>query len=229
MTAGIPPGPRLNIGSGPSNPPAWINVDGSWQARLAGYPWLARLGRRALGVDIGHWPKGVQHRDIRRGLPYRHDSVAVVYASHVLEHLHRSETVRFLTHVRQLLKPEGVCRVVVPDAHAIVGWYLAHREEPAAPGHGSSSDLLMDMLMLRARDARPGSRLIGMVRRMAGLHEHKWMYDQEGLLTVFEEAGFVRPAARRYLESAIPRDLLEQVERADRICQGAGVCVEGIK
>jgi predicted SAM-dependent methyltransferase len=226
---GIPPGPWLNVGSGPSNPTAWINFDGSWQARLAGHPWLAGIGRRALGVDIGHWPAGVKHLDIRRGLPYGHGSVAVVYASHVLEHLHRSDTVRFLTHVRQLLKPGGVCRVVVPDVHAIVGWYLAHREEPAAPGKKSSSDLLMDMLMLRAREARAGNRVLGVVRRIADLHEHKWMYDQEGLLAVFEEAGFVRPAARRYLESAIPRDPLEQVEYADRLCHGAGVCVEAIK
>jgi len=54
------------------------------------------------------------------------------------------------------------------------------------------------------------------------------MYDQEGLLAVFEEAGFARPAARQYLESVIPRAPLEQVEREDRICHGAGVCVEAI-
>ena len=50
-----------------------------------------------------------------------------------------------------------------------------------------------------------------------------------GLLAVFEEAGFVRPAARQYLESVIPREPLEQVERADRLCRGAGVCVEATK
>ena len=227
--AAIPTGPWLNIGSGPSNPHAWINFDGSWQARLAGYPWLAHIGRRVLGVEIGHWPTGVLHRDIRRGLPYAHDSVAVVYASHVLEHLHRGDTVRFLTHVRQLLKPGGVCRVVVPDVRAIVTWYLANRDEPAAQKTRSSSDLLMGMLMLRAPDAHAGNPVLGLVRRAADLHEHKWMYDQEGLQAVFEEAGFTRPAARGYLESAIPCEPLEQVERADRVCGGAGVCVEAIK
>lgn len=227
--ASIPTGPWLNIGSGPSNPPAWINFDGSWQARFAGYPWLASLGRRVLGVGIGHWPRGVRHRDIRRGLPYALHSVAVVYASHVLEHLHRRDAVRFLTHVRQLLKPGGVCRVVVPDVHAIVTWYLANRDEPAAQKTRSSSDLLMGMLMLRAPDARAANPVLGLARRAADLHEHKWMYDQEGLQAVFEEAGFARPAACAYLESAIPREPLEQVERADRVCGGAGVCVEAIK
>ena len=225
----IPSGPFLNIGSGPSSPPDWINYDGSWQARLAGYPWLAHLGRLALGVDIGHWPKGVKHRDIRKGLPYDRDSVAVVYASHVLEHLHRGDTVRFLSHVRQLLKPGGVCRVVVPDVHAIVTWYLANRDEPESQKKQSSSDLLMGMLLLRAPEARGGNPLLGAVRRAADLHEHKWMYDQEGLLAVFEEAGFSQPEGRGYLESAIPRASLEQVERADRVSNGAGVCVEAIK
>lgn len=224
----IPAGPWLNIGSGPSSPDGWINFDGSWQARLAGRPWLAGLGRRAFGIDIGHWPTGVKHRDIRRGLPFERDSVAVVYGSHLLEHLHRRDTVRFLTHVRELLKPGGVCRVVVPDVHAIVTWYLANRDEPAAHKAQSSSDLLMGMLMLRAPEAR-GNAVLGLVRRAADLHEHKWMYDQEGLQAVFAEAGFARPAARQYLESAIPRQRLEQVERADRVCHGAGVCVEAIK
>jgi predicted SAM-dependent methyltransferase len=227
--AEIPSGPWLNVGSGPSNPAPWVNLDGSWQARLAGHPALAHAGRLTLGVDVGHWPAGVKHLDIRRGLPYGRGSVAVVYASHVLEHLHRSETVRFLARVREALKPRGVCRVVVPDLHAIVRWYLAHREEPAAERTESSSDLLMGMLMLRGREPRGGNRLLGLVRRIGDLHEHKWMYDQEGLLAVFEEAGFAHPDARRYLESVIPREALERVERADRLCQGAGVCVEAIR
>ena len=40
---------------------------------------------------------------------------------------------------------------------------------------------------------------------------------------------FVRPGARQYLESVLPREPLEQVERADRLCRGAGVCVEATK
>jgi predicted SAM-dependent methyltransferase len=227
--AAIPPGPWLNVGSGPSSPAAWINFDGSWQARVAGHRWLATLGRRTLGVEIGQWPNGVRYRDIRRGLPYGRDSVAVVYASHVLEHLHRGDTVRFLTHVRQLLKPGGVCRVVVPDVHAIVTWYLANRDEPAAQKTCSSSDLLMGMLMLRGPEARGRNPVLDIVRRVADLHQHKWMYDLEGLQAVFEEAGFACPEGRQYLESAIPGEPLAQVERADRVCDGAGVCVEAVK
>ena len=222
----IPPGPWLNVGSGPSAPPGWISLDGSWQARLAGRTWLTRVGRLALGIDIGHWPRGVRYQDIRRGLGYPDGSVAVVYASHVIEHLHRGDSVRFLRGVRSALRPGGVCRVVVPDLFAIVGWYLAHRQEPAEHRKESSSDLLMNMLMLRSRDPQAGNRLLGLVRRSADLHEHKWMYDEAGLVALVEEAGFAQPAVRAYLESDIPREPLEQVERKDRLCRGAGVCVE---
>jgi predicted SAM-dependent methyltransferase len=222
----LPSGPWLNVGSGPSAPPGWISLDGSWQARLAGRTWLTRLGRLALGVDIGQWPRGVRHHDIRRGLGYPGQSVAVVYASHVLEHLHRGDALRFLQGVKCALQPGGICRVVVPDVFAIVGWYLAHRQEPAAQHTESSSDLLMNMLMLRPRDPHAGNRLLGLVRRSTDLHDHKWMYDEAGLVALFEEAGFAHPAARGYLDSDIPRDRLALVEREDRICRGAGVCVE---
>lgn len=227
--AAIPQGPRLNVGSGPSAPDGWTNLDGSWQARFAGHAWLARLGKRIVGVDVGHWPRGVGYCDIRRGLGFPDESIAVVYASHVLEHLCRDDAVRFLSHVRRLLKRGGVCRVVVPDVHAIVTWYLAHRAEPAEGRTTASSDLLMDLLMLRARGVRGGNRLLGAVRRATDLHEHKWMYDQDGLVALFAEAGFAQPAARGFLDSAIPREMLERVEREDRICRGAGVCVEARK
>ena len=45
MTA-VPAGPMVNAGSGPADPRPWINIDGSWQARLAGHRWLARAGSR---------------------------------------------------------------------------------------------------------------------------------------------------------------------------------------
>jgi len=92
-------------------------------------------------------------------------------------------------------------------------------------GH-PSSDLLMNMLMLRSRDPHAGHRLVGLVRRSADLHEHKWIYDKAGLLALFEESGVARPAARQYPESDNPREPLQHVEREGRLCRGAGVCVE---
>jgi SAM-dependent methyltransferase len=221
----LPDGPWLNVGSGPSNPEPWINIDGSWQARLAGRRWLAAVVRRLTGRKVGHWPRGLRYRNVRRGLGCGDNSAAVVYASHLIEHLYRDEAVAFLREVRRVLKPGGVCRIVAPDAQAIVSWYLAHRAEPPDPDQ-SSSDLLMNLLMLRRRESPRGSGPMRWLVGADGLDTHKWMYDAEGLIAVMREAGFAGAQAKGYLDSAIPRDALERVEAADRVCNGAGVCVE---
>jgi SAM-dependent methyltransferase len=219
----------VNAGSGPSDPRPWINIDGSWQARLAGHRWLTRAGSRLLGIDIGHWPPGVTYRDVRRGLGYPDGSLAVVYASHMLEHLHRDEAQRFLEDAHRALLPGGVCRIVVPDLEQIVHWYLAHQREPVETHREPSSDLLMGLMLLRSRTAGRGAGPLRWARQMTDLHEHKWMYDRQGLIELFREAGFPCPAARGFLESVIPREALEQVEQRDRVEDGAGVCVESRK
>jgi predicted SAM-dependent methyltransferase len=222
----LPDGPMLNIGSGPAAAPGWVNIDGSWQARLAGHRWLARALSKTLGVEVGHWPTAVQYRNVKQGLGCRDGSVAAVYASHLVEHLYREEALTLLREIRRVLKPGGICRIVVPDVAAIVGWYLAHQREPAAQKQQPSSELLMGMMLLRPSRPR-GRGVLGFVRQWTDLHEHKWMYDEEGLLALFAEAGFTGAEPRAFLSSAIARDLLSQVEHADRVVNGAGVCVEG--
>jgi len=221
----LPDGPRLNVGSGPSAVPGWISIDGSWQARLAGHRWLARAASRTFGIEVGHWPAAITYRNVKHGLGWADGSVAVVYASHLLEHLYRDEALAFLRGVRQALMPGGVCRIVVPDVAAIVGWYLAHQREPAGQKKQPSSDLLMGLMLLRPERPRANG-VLGVVRQWTDLHEHKWMYDEEGLLALFADAGFDDAQPRGYLDSAIARELLAQVEHADRVCNGAGVCVE---
>ena len=224
--AGIPSGIWLNVGSGASDASDWSHLDASWQCRLAKRPVLAWVGSKLTGKKVGTWPKEVAYCDVRRGLPFADESVAVVYSSHTVEHMYRSDAVSLLQEARRVLLPGGVCRVVVPDVASIVRWYLEHRETEPRP-EKPSSDLFMEMLGMR--QAAPADGLIGWYRRWTGLDDHKWMYDVEGLTSLFVEAGFPVPAARGYLESAIPAERLTRVEKADRIVDGAGACVESRK
>ena len=222
----LPPGPLLNVGSGPANPPAWVNIDGSAQAWFAAHPALARLASLLTRRPVGHWPPGVVYRDVRRGLGFPAGPVAAVFCSHLVEHLYRDEALAFLREAHRVLAPGGVCRVVVPDVAAIVHWYLERRSQPQPAGAPASSDVLMGMLGVHAPQSAPRRGLLALYRRWTDFDSHKWMYDAEGLSALFREAGFADPAPRKHLDSAIARDTLAAVERADRADEGAGVCVE---
>ena len=53
------------------------------------------------------------------------------------------------------------------------------------------------------------------------------MYDSDSLTHYVEAAGFTEVSPKQYLQSAISG--IVEVEAADRILDGAGVCVEGRK
>ena len=87
----------------------------------------------------------------------------------------------------------------------------------------------MDMLLLRPRQGSNGHGPRSWLRPAAALHEHKWMYDADGLLRLFAEAGFGNAKPRWFLESILPSARLAVVEQPDRVRDGAGVCVEATK
>lgn len=217
----LPEGPRVNLGSGPRAAPGWINLDGSWQARLAGRPCLARVVEWATGRDAGHWSRDVRCHDVRRGLPFADRSVAIVYASHFLEHLTRDEAAFVLREAWRVLQPGGVCRMVVPDLEAAIAAYEIDRRQ----GRADAADRFVARLHM-GEIAPAGPALLRAYRAWTSFDRHKWMYDGASLCALFREAGFAEPAVRPHLESAIPPAWLVEVEPPDRICGGAGVCVE---
>lgn len=225
-SSALPSGPLVNVGSGPASPAGWINIDGSAQAWFTAHPALARVATLLTGRQVGHWPSGVVYRDVRRGLGFPQASVAAVFSSHFVEHLYRDEALAFLRDAHRALAPGGVLRVIVPDVAAIVDWYLERRSQPPAGQPEASSDVLMGLLGVRPPRRNPGKGLLALYRRRTDFDSHKWMYDADGLVALFREAGFEDAAPRKHLDSAIPRDALMVVERIDRIDNGAGVCVE---
>ncbi|OVE73777.1 hypothetical protein BVX94_02895, partial [bacterium B17] len=57
-------------------------------------------------------------------LPFDDESFDVVYHSHLLEHLARSEALGFVAETFRVLKKGGITRVVVPDLEKIARIYL---------------------------------------------------------------------------------------------------------
>jgi len=220
-TNAVPGGVWVNVGSGPNVPPGWMSIDGSWQAWLATRPAAARLAQIVTGRDVGHWPAGIVCRDVRRGLGLAPASAAVVFSSHLIEHLHRSDALNLLRDAYRVLQPGGVCRVVTPDLAGLVDAYVAAR----AQGNGAADRLQQALLLHPVEPPRTGA-LLRWYRQATAFDHHKWVYDGASLCGLFREAGFAAPSVRGFLESDIPADRLAQVEHADRVCGGAGICVE---
>jgi predicted SAM-dependent methyltransferase len=93
-------GRLLNLGCGGHFHPEWVNVDFQPQT------------------------PGVIAHDLRTRLPFDDASFAVVYHSHVLEHLARREALPFLRECHRVLAPGGILRVAVPDLETIARLYL---------------------------------------------------------------------------------------------------------
>lgn len=71
-------------------------------------------------IDFVSFDKNLIRHNILRGLPFGNNSVDVVYHSHLLEHLPKSQSISFLKECYRVLKKDGIMRVVVPDLQPIV-------------------------------------------------------------------------------------------------------------
>ena len=218
---------RLHLGCGLNAPAAWLNVDGSMQATFARKPRLKNLlvalrvyPRSQAAIA---WPTNILRLDLRRPLPFPADRFEAVYSSHTFEHLHRQEALTLARECCRVLRPGGVCRVVVPDLGAIIERYLQRQ----APGEGTSGagDRLMEELLVHPAAPAPGA--LGTYHRLLGFHQHKWMYDARSLSGLLREAGFADVSARPCLAGDLPG--LAAIEDPRRVENGAGVAVEGRK
>jgi SAM-dependent methyltransferase len=77
-----------------------------------------------VNLDCVALVPGVIVHDISDGLPFPDHSFDVVYHSHVLEHLRRSDARAFIKECLRVLAPGGVLRVAVPDLEGICRLYL---------------------------------------------------------------------------------------------------------
>jgi SAM-dependent methyltransferase len=111
-------------------------------------------------------------------IPCAAGSVAVVYSSHMIEHLDRSEARAFLTEVKRVLRPGGVVRIAAPDLARLVSSYIATGD---ADGFVAGTHMGLD---------RPAG-LRGWAKwAVVGPRHHLWMYDGESLSRLMRETGF---------------------------------------
>ncbi len=171
------------------------------------------------------WSAEILAHDVRRSLPFTNMSFSAVYASHLLEHLHRVEADRLLKECFRILVPGGVLRLVVPDLLTLVNEYLEWRT--LREKRQIAGDRLNERLMLRPEAPTSGNPLYRAYSAATDFHSHKWMYDADSLQQHMGAAGFTKVQEMAYRQSAI--DNIEAVERPERVLDGQGICVEGTR
>ena len=176
----------VNVGAGLKGKPGWINVDMV----------------KAPGINCLY--------DCRKRLPFPNASVRGIFCEHFVEHLDYTEEVPyFLNECHRVLKPEGVLRIIVPDAEKYLCAY-------AAPGWEQLSALRpLDEGNVDAHyhcRYRTKMELINMVFRQG--HRHKYAYDFETLHFILLRYGFSRVIRQEFGRSWLPELSIDSEEHA---------------
>lgn len=95
----------INLGCGPSSGKEFINID------ILPYPNI-------------HYIQNIDDLSM-----FSDNSVDMVYASHVVEHIPREKLKKILLEWKRVLKPNGVFRFAVPDFDSLIDIYLRKNDK----------------------------------------------------------------------------------------------------
>jgi predicted SAM-dependent methyltransferase len=177
-------GLRINVGCGITPTPGWINLDNSPSVRIANWRPLAKLLLRTPFLPLNQREfisQAMAHR-IRCAsatkLPFPDGSVEVIYSSHMMEHLHRTDTALFLQEARRVLAPDGIIRLALPDLRRLAIAYL----------NDGDADTFLESTLLSPDHIR--SKKYRLLSLVWGERHHLWMYDGASLIKILTAHGF---------------------------------------
>jgi predicted SAM-dependent methyltransferase len=180
---------RVNVGCGVSPTPGWVNF------------------------EISPRPPEVLFWDCRNPLPLSDGSVSAIYTEHSFEHFEfETEAIPLLREFYRTLKPEGVLRIVVPDAGEFIRLYaqadwagLAKKRGLSREGMGFRDPWVGEIYTTKMQ-------LINAIFRQSG--EHKYAYDFETLKWALESVGFSDIRQTEYNQSRDPLMAADSAARA---------------
>lgn len=155
----------LNLGSFVDviNHPFWLNMD------------ILPLQQHPSILNTVHF----QQHDLRQGLPqFQNDSVDIIRASHVIEHLSLEDAKQLMLECYRVLKVNGVLRVSVPDIDTMIRQYIAD-------GMDWYNGVQPDEFINAPTQGEKLSRLI-----FSGDYSHRAVYSPEMMWHMISKAGF---------------------------------------
>jgi predicted SAM-dependent methyltransferase len=170
-------GISLNVGSGGRGLPGWVNIE------------LLRQRDTTLCLDV------------RRPLPLASNSVRRILIEHTLEHMDfRNDVPSMLRDFHRLLEPNGVLRIVVPDAERFLKAY-------ASGDRSAWRELGWDLAEF-PDDIYSPMHAINHIFHQGG--EHLFAYDFETLSLALRRAAFERIRRASFRESSDPELAIDQ-------------------
>jgi predicted SAM-dependent methyltransferase len=179
---------KLNLGCGSVRPQGWINTDSSLNANLQKIPVVGKMITKRFN-DVVYDDSNMIYMNLNKRWKYADNSVDIVYASHLFEHLSLKSADLFLKESFRCLKPGGVIRIVVPDLYKICKRYISEYES----GNEKASEFILWAINMH-REGQYGVNLSPvkkLVLEWQGYpHQHKFMYDEKSLALKFRAQGF---------------------------------------
>ncbi len=122
----------------------------------------------------------VYHLNATKPFPYPDNTFLAVFSCHMLEHLYADQAQTSIAEMFRVLRPGGICRIVVPDLDKMVGEY-----DPEHP----------EIFLERMLEWSPGG---------AQKNMHHWHYNSKSLLGLLRGAGFKDAYQCRYRQGRCP-------------------------
>ena len=177
---------RLHLGCFDRIVSGWLNTDITphlWIARIPLLPRLVHAAGMMSPERLEQHRRGifrnVHYLDVRKRFPYPDSTFEAAFSSHFLEHLFPDDARHCLSEVHRVLRPGGICRIVVPDLDLIVSRYDPSTTEP----------------FLRMIFEEPGA---------ATKNAHHWHYNALSLTEALRQTGFREAYRCAYREGSCP-------------------------
>jgi ubiquinone/menaquinone biosynthesis C-methylase UbiE len=178
----------LNLGCGQNRPSGWVNTDSSLNSLLQKLPLFHNIAIQLL--KSVEYSSNAEYMDLRKPWRFSDNSVDVVYASHLFEHLSLSYAQQFLTKSYRVLKSGGVIRLVVPDLYQLAQIYIDSYKSKDT--RAASNFLYWTNLFQENTYPDHLSPIVKAINLWQDYpHQHKYMYDFLSLEKTLLQAGFV--------------------------------------
>jgi SAM-dependent methyltransferase len=199
---------RINLGSGPTGPETWVNLDRSPTMLLRHVPRAARVLRQVGLIGDHHlvpWEPHIVRQDLTKPLPFADGTVDAAYSSHFLEHIYLNDAEAILRECHRVLRPGGVLRLALPDGEAWARELVEAGDDEA----GEAGRRYHARLGSHPEQRPSGKRALTF---KIGGHIHRWQPTRGLVRAMLVDAGFADSeiSERKYLEGDLPE--IESIE-----------------